>query len=274
MSGSLPTAAAPGLPGGRRLLLGLSAAVLGLARAVPAQTPARPARAELAVSPVIVHLAAGDGGAGTVITVRNEGTGQGQIRFYLGDYEQNEKGEFKFLPLGQGANTCGGKLTAFPDGAVLGPGERQEIQVRLAAGAGGCWGMLFVESQPQGRGMFRVVERVGVKLMNAPPGATAAGNVASVAVNRQRGDTLSVRALFRNTGQAPLDLRGRVEIRDFNGRVLAQNDFGPLGSLPGRARMVNVNLVARLPRGDYVAVPIVDFGGDYLAGGQATFRVR
>ncbi len=275
MTGSLPTAAAPGHSGGRTVFRGLSAAaVLGLPAALTAQAPQRQLRPEIAVTPVIVHLAAGAQEAATAIVVRNAGAGPGQLRFYLGDYEQDVNGDFRFLPFGQGAHSCGGRLTAFPDGAVVRAGERQQIQVRLAAGAGVCWGMLFVETAPQGRGMLRVVERVGVKIMNAPPGASAGGEVTTVTASRARGDTIKVRALFRNTGEAPLDLRGRIEIRDYGGRILAQSEFGPFGSLPGRDRVMNLDVVARLPRGDYVAVPIIDFGGEYLAGGQGTLRVR
>jgi hypothetical protein len=238
-----------------------------------AQTKPQSPQPEIAVIPVIVHLSVADSAQGTVINVRNEGAADGQLRFYLGDYEQDENGDFRFLPFGTASHSCGSRLAAFPDGAVLRPGEQQEVQVRLAPGSGVCWGMLFVESQPQGRGPIRVVQRVGVKLLNAPPGAPAGGEIATVTVRRLGGDTTSVRDVFRNTGEAPLDLRGRVEIRDYNGKVLQQSEFGPFGSLPGRNRVLEVSMVGRLPRGDYVAVPIVDFGGDYLAGGQAAFKV-
>lgn len=269
----LDGSAAPGWFGGRRLLrVVFPLALAAVPAQVRGQTPARAPQPEIAVSPVIVHLTAGDTAQGTTISVRNEGSGEGQLRFYLGDFEQEQDGSFKFLAFGSGAHSCGQRMTAFPDGAVLRPGENQQIQVRLTPG-GVCWSMLFVETQPQGRGPIRSVQRVGVKLMSAPAHATAGGEVTTVTVRRAGGDTLAVRAVFQNTGEAPLDLRGRVEIRDYNGKVVAQTEFGPFGSLPGRNRNVDVSLLARLPRGDYLAVPIVDFGGDYLAGGQAAFKV-
>ncbi len=237
-----------------------------------AQQRTKPGLAIAAV-PAIVNLTGGDAGQSAYVELRNEGGLQAQMRVYLGDFEQNLDGGFSFVEYGQGSHSCGRKLTVFPDGAVLGPGERQTVQLRLAPGSGVCWAVLFIESMPQGRGPVKVVQRIGVKVLNVPAGTRASGAVTGVEAQRLAGDSLRVRTLFQNDGASPLELKGRIEVRDYSGRVYAQSDFGPFGSLPGRGRLLDVTFPARLPAGDYVAVPIVDFGGDYLAGGQTAVRV-
>ncbi len=262
----------PGLFPALLLLVGLIAPAVAAAQsraaAQPGTTPAR-----IAAVPVMVRLTVADSGQAAQVEVVNEGATQAQLRFYLGDFEQAEDGSFAFLPFGKGSHSCGAHLTTFPDGAVLLGGERQQVQVRLGGGAGVCWSILFVEVQPQGRGPIKVVQRIGVKIQNSPPGTTRQGEVSSVTARRVRRDSLSVHTVFANTGAAPLEIAGRVEVRDYSGKVVAQSEFGPLGSLPGRPRAFDTDIAARLPRGDYVVVPIVDFGGDYIAGGQTTLKV-
>ena len=218
--------AAPALRGGRSLSRGLAFALLA---AVPAvlrgqaspQSPvaARPAGAQIAAYPAIVHLNADAAEQTTAVTVRNDGKAPAQLRFYLGDFDQNENGDFTFLPYGKGPSSCQSKLTSFPDGTVLDAGEQQQVQLNMAAGAGVCWTLLFIETLPQGSATgFKVVQRIGVRVTNAPPQATSAGEVSAVTVRPPKRDTVAVRFTFQNTGQAPLDLRGRVEIRDYSGK--------------------------------------------------------
>ena len=254
------------------------AACAAAARPLAAQSGAGSAKAApsgvaVSATPVIITLG-GALGQASAIEVHNEGKTQAQLRFYPGDFEQDVNGGYTFSPVGAGAHSCGRSLSVFPEGAVLLAGERQQIRVRLESGAPVCWAMVFVETLPQGRGMVRVAQRIAVKVLNVPAGASVAGQLGTVEARVAPGDTVRVRALFQNTGEAPLQIKGRVEIRDYAGKVYAQAEFGPVGSLPGRARAVNVAIPVRLRRGDYVAVPIVDFGGDYLAGGQGILHVR
>ncbi len=94
-----------------------------------------------------------------------------------------------------------------------------------------------------------------------------------VAVTATQADSLAIEVLFRNTGSAPLELHGTIEIRDGAGAAVASTPVGPLGVLPAHDRRFTT-MLPPLPAGDYLAVPILDFGADWLAGGQALFTVR
>lgn len=228
-----------------------------------------PAHAQFSALPGVVHLGADAAPDGTVVQVRNEGDRVLQLRMYLSDYDQTESGEYALQAPGSGPGSCAGRLSFFPDNAVLGPGERQEVQVRVEPGTA-CWALLFVESAAEGAGQVRVANRIGVRVLNSPAALERDGVVEEVAA--AQADSLAVDVLFRNTGAAAVELRGTVEIRDLAGSTVATAPVGPLGVLPAHARRFRT-VLPPLPAGDYLAVPILEFGADWLAGGQALFRV-
>jgi hypothetical protein len=247
--------------------------LVALAFVASAATTA-PAAAQVSATPAIVRLTGTDSEQVALIQVRNEGSRQAELRFYLGDFDQANGGDYRFLPYGSTPHSCGDRLSLVPDGAALLPGERQEIQIRLGPADDVCWAMVFVESAPQGTGAVRVAERIGIRVMQVPDRARRDAEVDGVEVRfAPRGDSLAVIAGVRNTGDAPLEIRGRIEIRDAGGTILHTAPFGPMGVLPGAVRRVTVKLPAGLEAGQYLAVPIVDFGGDFLAGDQAVFTV-
>lgn len=232
---------------------------------------ALPANAQFSALPGVVHLGADDDADVTVVQVRNEGDRPLQLRMYLSDYDQAEDGAYTFFETGTARGTCAGRISFFPDNALLQPGERQEVQVRIEAGAGACWSLLFVESAPEGSSQVRVANRIGVRVLNAPASLTRDGGLARVTAAQS--DSLEVEMLFRNTGSAPVQVRGTIEIRDLAGTTVTTAQVGPLGVLPAHDRRF-MTLLPPLPAGDYLAVPVLDFGADWLAGGQALFTVR
>ncbi len=231
---------------------------------------ALPARAQFSTLPGVVHVSADDAPEVTVVQIRNEGEREMQFRVYFSDYDQAENGDYEFQEFGANPSTCAGRVSYFPDNAVLGPGERQEIQVRMEPGDA-CWGLLFIESAAADGGQVRVAQRIGVRVLNVPELLPRDGEVMEVAATVA--DSIEVDVLFRNIGAAPVELRGTVEIRDLAGSTVATVGIGPLGVLPAHGRRFQAVLPASLQPGEYLAVPILDFGADYLAGGQALFRV-
>lgn len=231
---------------------------------------ALPASAQFSALPGVVRLEASDTAEMAIVQIRNEGERPMQFRLYLGDYDQDENGDYQFQDPGTHPSSCDGRISFFPDNTVLAPGERQEVQLRMEAG-GVCWGLLFIESAAGEDGQVRVAQRIGVRVLGVPAALPREGEI--VEVNAAVGDSLDVEFVFHNTGAAPVEVRGAVEIRDLNGNVAASAEVGPLGVLPAHRRRVAVRIGQPLPAGQYLAVPILDFGADYLAGGQAIVTV-
>ncbi len=231
-----------------------------------------PARAQFSVSPVIVPLEAASAPVSAAIGVRNDGATPLAFRFYAGDFDQDRAGTHTYHDAGAMPNSCAGRVTVLPDGAVLAPGERRELIVTMAPGAETCWSGLFIETRDWGAQGLNVGQRVMVKLYGIPPGSSVDGAITAVTAT-PGASSVDVYLDFVNAGSRPLRPVGRVELRSVAGDVIAEHRVEAFSALPGRSRRLTLQLPTTLPPGRYVAVPILDIGSDDLIGGQATFRV-
>ena len=259
------TATAPGIPGGR------SHVVLALAFTLFSVTPTG-AAGQFSVQPAIVELVSGDSTASTVIQVRNEGEAPLQLRFYAGDFDQDGAGNHQFMDSGTHARSCADRLRFYPDGAALEPGEVQEIRVLMEALDSTCWSMLFVESGSRAGSGLRIAQRIGVKVYGVSTREIPEGEIRLTAVE-EAGSKRNVVIGFANLGGGPLRPDGEIEVRTLDGEVIAVVPVEAFSVLPGRTRETRVPLDVDLEPGTYVLVPILDFGGEYLAGGQAVLEI-
>ncbi|HET9982925.1 MAG TPA: fimbria/pilus periplasmic chaperone [Longimicrobiales bacterium] len=263
-----------GVPGA--VLAAVAACVLGLGPG------AEPAAAQLAVDRFELGLEPGDPSLRTgVVAVRNEGTAAVQAELRIEDWDRGEDGTNRWFARGTVPGSCGAALDVFPRQIRLEPGDAQSVRVLLSPAAPAdreCWGALVVETvQPRtvnGREVAYVV-RTAVKVYAGPPGLAADGVVGEMrmapAAGTQPGATLSV--AFDNAGARHLEGRGRVEFRRPDNSVAARVELPELYVLPGARRRVAVPVPALAP-GRYVALAIVDYGGEEVAAGQIEYDAR
>lgn len=255
-----PTTALPRK--GRSLILSL---VLGAI--VPAV-----ARSQFSAQPVILGLSPSDSAVTGVVTVHNEGQEALQFNFRMGDFDQTVAGDHLFQPFGSNPSSCMGRVELSPEQATLLSGERQSIRVRMRPGATTCWGVLFVERRARDARGITVAQQIAVKVYGTPSELLPEGEITTVTAAR---DSTAVRVAFdfRNDGRGPLRPSGSVEIRTPAGALVATQAVDAFSVLPAHTRRVALDVRAKLARGRYVVVPVMDFGADYLAGGQATLAV-
>lgn len=233
---------------------------------------ARPAAAQISVSPVIVQMPVEAQEVNRTISVTNSGQAPVSVRFYAGDFEQEERGENRFAELGEFPNSCAERIRVYPDGASILPGETQSVRVDMKPGAESCWSAVFVETTGVTADGTLVRQRIAVKAYGVRSEARVEGEVIRVAMEKsEQGQKLLV--TFRNLGEAPLRPEGSLEVRSFAGEVVATAAIDAFSVLPGRDRTVEIPLPAVGSAGEYIAVPVLDFGGAYLAGGQLAFEV-
>lgn len=258
-----PTTAVPGRPRGRGvvLLAGL------LAGAVPGR-----AEAQFSVQPVIVEMRVADSARAASFAVRNESDEAMRLRIYGADFDQPDDGSHQFMALGAHPRSCAGRLQVSTDLLVIPPEGQAEVQVRLAAGDSTCWSMVFVQSQSSEPGGIRIAQRIGVKVYGVGSRGAPAGEIRNVAVVGA-GPDRRVEITFGNTGQSPLRPEGEMEVRTLEGDIVAVVPVPAFSVLPGRSRRATVPFDVTLGPGRYLVIPILDFGADYLAGGQGTFEV-
>ena len=234
---------------------------------------AEDARAQFSAQPVILELATVDSAASSRFTVRNESAEELQLRISAGDFDQPVSGGHEFFEAGTHERSCAARLEFFPESLVLGPGESGEVTVRMAPGAATCWSLVFVQTVLGAQGGVRIAHRIGIKVYGVSSAALPEGEVSHVEVMEDSAGVRSAVVEFTNASDVPVRPTGEVEIRTMSGDVVAVVPVEPFSVLPGHARRTTVVLDATLDPGTYLAIPILDFGGEYLAGGQATFRV-
>lgn len=235
--------------------------------------PASRGAAQFAAYPVMMTLETGSSPAVASFTVENHGAAALEVVVYLGDYERAPDGGHSYLPFGEHEGTCAGRLRAFPDQLAIAPAGRAEVQVRVESGPATCWGMVFVEHRSSSSLGLTVAQRIAVKVVGQQTGLPRAGAVLGMVADTV--DPPAVRIAFENQGPGALRPRGEVEIRSFDGEVVAVAPMAAFEVLPSRRRILRVPLdELALPPGRYVAVGIVDFDGEYLAGGQTLLEIR
>lgn len=238
-----------------------------------------PAGAQFSAQPAILSLSPTDSVTTATVTVRNESTAEQQYRFVPYDFDQDAEGGHAFMPPGRNARSCAARLSVFPSGTTLLPGERQEIRVRLASAPTACWSVLFIQRvQRDAERGIRPGEQIAIKIYGFPPDARRAAEVTRVSA---RADSTTsngaagavVELDIRNTGEAPLRPQGTVEVRTLGGQLVAAVGVDAFSVLPGHTRHMTVVAHAPLAHGEYVAVPVLDVGADYLVGGQGRLQV-
>jgi hypothetical protein len=221
--------------------------------------------------PAVVRLTvAPDTSVVAVIQVRNDGTADLPLRFHAGDFEQDEVGDHQFLAPGEHPRSCHSRMRIFPSGAVLSPGQIQEVRVQVGAPDQACWSFVYAEAVTGALGGISVGQRIGVKLFASRPEVPVLGEVASIQGASSSGGP-EITLQFRNTGESPLRASGTVDIRSLTGDVLHTAEVRPFTVLPGAVRKLVVDIPGLLPAGRYLTVALVDFGGEYISGGQAQF---
>jgi P pilus assembly chaperone PapD len=275
---------------GRARIIALALVAGALVVAVPA-----PTSAQVTVDDLEVHLrlAAIRAPMTQVIPVRNEEKRAQQVRVSLGDWVRDSLGNNTFVEYDSLPSSCGARLRAFPTTFQIAPGATEQIRVTYqpAPADTGCWAIVFIETvtpppaRPDRQGSFVTIElRTGVKVYVHRPDAARAGKVDGGSVElvwRPRApgtasrDSVQVREAvvrFANTGTAHLRIASKVEIRSLDNRLL-HTITGPEAVMtPAALRLVRIPLPA-LPRGDYVAVVLLDYDGDEIAAAQLEFSV-
>lgn len=256
-------AAAPGAIRGRSVAFAVIGLLVGTV----------PASAQFSVQPVILEMRVAGGATERMITIRNDSDEPLQLRVYGSDFDQPESGGHTFMDSGTHPSSCADRLAFEPDNVLLEPQGSGEVRVRMEPGDETCWSLIFVQTVSRGETGIQIAQRIGVKVYGVSATARAEGELGEVRVGEDAEGRRQVELSFLNLGDAPVRPEGEIEVRSESGEVVAVVAVPPFSVLPGRTAWSRVLLEEALPEGVYVVVPILDFGADYLAGGQALLRV-
>lgn len=236
----------------------------------------RTTAAQVAVSPAIVHFdfsSTDDGSATRTLRVHNRSDSTVRVRLYQRDFRQLRDGTHRFSEAGSTRHACAPITRVLPSQLRIEPGERSSVRVRMNSVESTCWGVVFAEPVPRERSRVTVKKRVGVKIYGLPPGGSGPrGRIEDVSVSVEA-DSLTAQLTVTNTGRVPLRPRGRLELRDVDGTVIARREMLPFSVLPRSERRVTVRAPRVSSPGTYLAVPVLALEDGTLLGGQEPFTV-
>jgi len=224
-------------------------------------------------------------------SVLNESSEVKRFQVVTKDWVFSRTGEEKELEQGENPRGCASWVTVTPRDFTLGPGERETIRFSLSVPrrgmAGSHWCAMYVvpfdrprlatRAAGEGRTLSIFVQlRAKVSVVaTVEPGLDARGEITGIKVRYARQNRkILTDVTFSNPGNVLLQCRGRVEIRNEVGETVLSFPMNRFTSLPGLDRTVTGEQAADLVPGEYSALAIVDFGGDYLVAGEAFFRVE
>jgi len=219
------------------------------------------------------------------LQVQNVDDEPGTVEVYTSDWRRLPEGEHLYMESGGLPQSASPWIQVAPAEFMLDPEERTTLRFTVTVPqnidmAGTHWGMIFIESRgrPATAGSsVSVVQRIGVKVYVTPRSGTTSrdGLVERVDARWEpESGNVAVAALFKNTGNVPVEPTGFVRLIDGAGQVVAEGEFSPFPVLPGDANLFRLTLpVESLPSGRYAVIAALDYGDAQLVGGQVQLQV-
>lgn len=244
------------------------------------------ASASIGVGPLTIIIETGPGEASSgYFKVINDGENPEDVMVSLSDWYLEQGGGIQFAEPGTLERSLAGWIDYSPATFQLQPGEIQRVDFTIDVppkASGDHWALFFIEgseSTPvaETTGALTtsvgVKVRYGIKVFQHDPGSMQAGRIAGMELLGT--EPLRIEMVFANTGEGVLwRVRGRVEIRDDTGTTVRTMEIEEFTVLPGGQRvLVLEDEGERLAAGEYIALAIIDFGGDYLVGHQLQFDI-
>lgn len=207
------------------------------------------------------------------LVVRNAGTSSTQVSVQLEDWDVDAQGASHWRKNGAVAGSCGRRVSVSPGTLQLGPGEQQVVRVSVNANArfdAECWSAAVVRTVAalKSKNDSVTAARTTVPLYVTPSGLSVDGELSDMFV---KGDSLEV--IFKNTGKLRTSIVGEIQVQTPGDSVVTTVPLDSATVLVGATRRFRVAM-PKLPRGKYVLVALVDFGGEQLTAVQAALDMR
>lgn len=207
------------------------------------------------------------------VMVRNSGMAPVAGSVQLEDWDVDARGASHWRKRGDVAGSCGKRVEVSPATVQLAPGETRAVRISLkpnAQFAAECWSAAVVRVGAEGAKDADRAEasRTTVPLYVTPSGLSVDGELSDMYV---KGDSLEV--VFRNTGKLRARIVGEIQVQTPDDSVVTTVPLEEATVLMGATRHLRVPM-PKLPRGSYVLMAIVDFGGDQLTTVQAALEMK
>ncbi len=225
-----------------------------------------------------------------VLTVRNSGDIDEELIIYIKDIQYDADGNGKELEPGNIDRGLAKWTDIFPERLTVKAGENKQVRFTISIpeeiDSGSYWANMYEESvnnptlmsknNREGREVS-IFSNIRYKInLNATVTGDyiKSGEITNIEVIPNEIDTLLViHTTFENIGDVILRCNGRIEIRDEMGETVETLSLGDFKTYPQCIRVLKKIVPSSLMPGEYSALAVIDYGGDYLIAGEAFFEV-
>jgi len=209
-----------------------------------------------------------------------------RVKTFFVDWNFDRNGTVQFFPQGsKGERSATAWLQMTPEEFLIPAGSKKIVTVsgRVPAGtpSGDYWSMFFVEFQPysvlQTSGV-QISGRVGGSITVTVPGpALRKGHIASFEIKAEHDkgkQRLEAKLTFVNEGDFVVEPCGYINIIDYQNKSYGNIGISGFKVLPKSTRDYQLSAEISLKRGTYVAIAVLDYGGETQTGYQKVFTVK
>lgn len=208
-----------------------------------------------------------------------------QVKVYPMDWSLSTSGNYQFLPVGTIKRSASPWISFYPKNFSLPPKRGQKIEYIIKTPnnvSGSYWAALMAETNPVPGGnpgqvqvmmAGRVVYIIRIDINGSPTGV---GKVERLRLNwDQEGNRLKANLRIKNSGSSMLRFKGKLELKDDQGKAIGAIPFREGYILPDYTREFDlVDHAINLKPGFYIGLAIADFGERNLKAVQATLEIK
>lgn len=212
------------------------------------------------------------------------------------DFRLTKDGNLKLIEAGKSNRSLGSYINFSSRSFILDPGGEREIEYKINLPNSADkphWGTLIIapkilNNQENGEGKkekeemkFKINFKYSYRHViiqrstNSPPPQGRMANLTITGTGKDKVKETTLEATFSNTGKAITKCQGYVEIFDDKGQKIKRYDFvQDRFVFPKSKRTFSQSLSGLdLKSGEYLAVAIIDFGGENVVGGRYRFTI-
>ena len=249
--------------------------------------------ANISVSPLFIDFhASSNQEEKKSIEIANHGETSITFNVYAHDFDIDTKGQETEETEASQQHGCTQFLSIQPSGQIeLAPGQKQAVTLSLnitEPSPSFQWGKLFVEqvspsapiNKEQGAHRFQlfIKQRWEVRLHQSPRLSLKKDlEIHDLqVVEEAKEEAPYMLVTVKNTGDDFLKCTGYLEIKDMQGQAIQVLPLGSQGKFiiyPQKTRILKAPLAQTLSQGSYLALAVLDYGGENLIAGELELSV-
>jgi P pilus assembly chaperone PapD len=206
------------------------------------------------------------------------------------DFCRDSLGNLVNVDVGMLNRGCSKFVTVSPSKISLEPGEKATLRITIEmpdSSDGTYWSELVINEVSKNnlleedKGGGRIVKifldyRWEIYIYETvPESQICEGEIAGVQITFSDDGQRDIELDFKNTGNIILiGCNGYIEIRDESGNTIETLTINEFNVYPDGNRIISTEIPLTLEPGEYSALAVIDYGGEYLVAGEAFFEVE